>query len=373
MDGKLDDPAWAAAPWTSEFVDIQGDAVKPPYFRTRAKMRWDEKWLYVGADLQDDALWANQTQHDDVVFLDNDFEVFIDPSGSCRHYLELEANVINTTWWLTLTKPYADGGQPINIGGEPQVRAAAWADGPFDDPLAGPARGWQVELALPLERYVANQSGIATAPPREGEKWRLDFSRVEWNVTKAGDCGGEPHQPASGGDSEVKGERGVRCHWSKVPDMPEHNWVWSEQGAINMHLPERWGFLQFTSKPPSEAQAQWRGDSVWGARQALAAVYYAQKQLQATVGYYARDIHTLVQAGLLPPQVMDGSLNTTVPAIQMPGYEPTGYAFNASVHLTDGPGGKVLPFQAWVGDDRHAWFDPPTLGVCGIEGCGARI
>jgi len=73
-------------------------------------MRWDEKWLYVGAELQDEALWANQTSHDDVVFLDNDFEVFVDPSGSCRHYLELEANVINTTWWLTLTKPYADGG-----------------------------------------------------------------------------------------------------------------------------------------------------------------------------------------------------------------------------------------------------------------------
>lgn len=26
----------------------------------------------------------------------------------------------------------------------------------------------------------------------------------------------------------------------QVPNVPEDNWVWSSQGAINMHLPERW-------------------------------------------------------------------------------------------------------------------------------------
>jgi hypothetical protein len=25
----------------------------------------------------------------------------------------------------------------------------------------------------------------------------------------------------------------------------EDNWVWSPQGAINMHLPEHWGFVRF--------------------------------------------------------------------------------------------------------------------------------
>lgn len=40
--------------------------------------------------------------------------------------------------------------------------------------------------------------------------------------------------------------------------MPEYNWVWSNQGAINMHLPERWGYLEFSEnivgheKPPKE-------------------------------------------------------------------------------------------------------------------------
>ena len=36
IDGKLDDNVWKNAPWTEDFVDIQGDARPAPRFRTRA-------------------------------------------------------------------------------------------------------------------------------------------------------------------------------------------------------------------------------------------------------------------------------------------------------------------------------------------------
>src|SRR6516225_5217850 len=42
IDGQLDEAAWAAAPWTSDFVDVQGAAKPAPRFRTRAKLLWDE-------------------------------------------------------------------------------------------------------------------------------------------------------------------------------------------------------------------------------------------------------------------------------------------------------------------------------------------
>src|SRR6185295_11446048 len=41
IDGKLDDPAWRAIPWTDDFVDIEGDKRPRPPLRTRAKMAWD--------------------------------------------------------------------------------------------------------------------------------------------------------------------------------------------------------------------------------------------------------------------------------------------------------------------------------------------
>lgn len=34
--------------------------------------------------------------------------------------------------------------------------------------------------------------------------------------------------------------------------MHEYNWVWSPQGVINMHEPEKWGYVYFSSKKPGE-------------------------------------------------------------------------------------------------------------------------
>src|SRR5690348_687777 len=53
IDGKLDDAAWRDAPWTDDFVDIEGDRRPRPRFRTRAKMLWDEKYFYIGAELEE--------------------------------------------------------------------------------------------------------------------------------------------------------------------------------------------------------------------------------------------------------------------------------------------------------------------------------
>ena len=47
-------------------TDIQGEDWKKPRFRTHAKMRWDDKYLYIGAFLQETDVWANQTKHDSV-------------------------------------------------------------------------------------------------------------------------------------------------------------------------------------------------------------------------------------------------------------------------------------------------------------------
>lgn len=50
--------------------------------------------------------------------------------------------------------------------------------------------------------------------------WRLNFSRVEWDV-------------------DVVDGRYVKSK------KPEHNWVWTPQGAIAMHMPEMWGYVRF--------------------------------------------------------------------------------------------------------------------------------
>src|SRR5262249_21526126 len=63
VDGKLDEAAWENAPWTEEFIDIEGHAKPKPTFRTRAKMLWDDRYLYIGAFLQEPHVWATLTTH----------------------------------------------------------------------------------------------------------------------------------------------------------------------------------------------------------------------------------------------------------------------------------------------------------------------
>ncbi len=66
IDGHLNDFAWEEVSWTDDFIDIQGPDYPTPRFLTKAKMRWDNNWLYVGAYLEETEVWAYQTEHDSV-------------------------------------------------------------------------------------------------------------------------------------------------------------------------------------------------------------------------------------------------------------------------------------------------------------------
>lgn len=218
IDGRLDDAAWIAAPWTDYFVDIEGDPKPQPRFRTRARMLWDEEYFYVAADLEERHVWGTLTKHDSIIFQDNDFEVFIDPNGDTLEYYEFEINALNTGWDLFLDKPYRHGGKARNEWEIRGLRTAVHIRGTVNDPRDSD-NGWSVEIAFPWK--VLGEFAHTPAPPNHGDEWRVNFSRVEWQ-----------HVVAEG-------------KYRKVPDTREDNWVWSPQGVINMHLPEKWGTVRF--------------------------------------------------------------------------------------------------------------------------------
>ena len=92
IDGRLGDAAWKGAVWTDEFVDIEGASRPAPRFTTQVKMLWNQNCFYIAARLAEPHLCATLTEHDAIVYHDNDFEVFIDPNGDARDYYEIEVN-----------------------------------------------------------------------------------------------------------------------------------------------------------------------------------------------------------------------------------------------------------------------------------------
>jgi hypothetical protein len=220
IDGNLDDAAWRNAPWTDDFVDIQGAGHPAPRYRTRAKMLWDDRYFYIAAELEEPQVWATLTMHDSVIFHDNDFEVFLNPSGDTLNYFEFEMNALNTGWDLFLSKPYRHGGSADNSWEIPGLMTAVHVDGTLNDPRDRD-RGWTVEIAFPWSAFA---SRAPVKRPNTGDQWRINFSRVEWLT-------------------EI-----VDGKYIKAPGKREDNWVWSPQGLIDMHVPEHWGYVHFTAR-----------------------------------------------------------------------------------------------------------------------------
>ncbi len=223
IDGELRDAAWKGAAWTADFVDIEGSAKPRPRFRTRAKMCWDSEYLYVAAQLDEPHLWSTLTKRDSIIYHDNDFEIFIDPDGDRFEYDEYEINTLGTEMDLRMSRPYRDGGGFDISWDFAGVCSAVATQGTINDP-SDRDEGWTVEIAIPWASMA--DTARRACPPRPGDAWWINFSRVQWPVRVEG---GEYVKPD-----------GAR----------EDNWVWSPQYAIDMHRPEYWGRVQFSADAP---------------------------------------------------------------------------------------------------------------------------
>jgi hypothetical protein len=229
IDGVVDESEWAAAPRSDAFVDIEG-ALRPlPRYSTHMQMLWDEQYLYVAAQIEDADVWATLTRRDEIVFHDNDFEIFIDPDGDTRNYYEVEVNALGTIFDLFLPRTYIDGGPPDHGWDMPGMHWAVSVRGTLND-ARDVDEGWSVEFALPWVAFAGK--GGMPCPPRDGDQWRINFSRVQWR-------------------QEI-----VDGRYRKVAGTKEDNWVWSPQGVIDMHRPERWGYVRFTTEIAENAEGQ---------------------------------------------------------------------------------------------------------------------
>ena len=238
IDGALGDAAWLTAPWTERFVDIRGEDWPDPSLATRAKIVWDEDHIYVAAELEEPHLWATLAERDAILYREHDFEVFLDPDGDGLDYYELEINALGTEFDLFLPRPYQRAGKANVAWNMEGLHTAVALDGTLNDP-SDEDRGWTVEIAIPWSALrppegedapgalEAGRRSAATAP-RAGDEWRINFSRVQWPV-----------------DVVPGGYRRARQP-TREDRHPEHNWVWSPQGEINMHIPEAWGIVRFT-------------------------------------------------------------------------------------------------------------------------------
>lgn len=250
IDGKPNDDSWDKVEWSKSFVDIEGSLKPDPFFDTKVKMLWDENYYYFYAYMEDPHVWATITARDAVVYKDNDFEIFLDPDGDTHNYYELEVNAFGTEWDLILLKTYHDDLAPaLDSWDIPGLITKVHIDGTLNDP-SDRDKGWGVEIAIPWKSLIGNFR--SNTPPKEGEQWKVNFSRVHWDV-------------------EIKDGRYIKT------DSPEFNWVWSPQGIIYMHMPEFWGLVQFTEIAPGKETVQFIPSEIDLIKRSLRKLYTRQR------------------------------------------------------------------------------------------------
>jgi hypothetical protein len=266
LDGRLNESAWQQVPWTAPFEDISGKGFATPKYQTHAKVLWDDNNLYIAAEIEEPNVRAKITKHDDIIYRDNDFEMFLDPDDDAQCYFEIEMNSLNTLFELMLNKPYRDEGNFFDQWDCPGIRTAVHVDGTLND-STDKDRSWTVEVAIP---YNAVKTSFDN-PLKAGHCWRINFSRVEW-VKKGG---------------------------------PEENWVWSATGQINMHMPERWGYLYLSDKVAGTGTDTMHYPHDMNLYKLMWAMYYAQSDALAQQHAYMKrleDFHlTAEDLALLPP------------------------------------------------------------------------
>ena len=273
-------------------------------------MLWDDEYFYVAAEMEEPDVWGTLTERDAIIFRDNDFEIFIDPDGDTHAYAELEVNALGTPWDLLLIKPYRDGGPAIHawdIAGLKigiDVRGTLNRPGDRDD-------GWTVEIAMPWK--ILRETARGQKPPQPGDRWRVNFSRVQWQT-------------------DVTEARYVKRLKPGTKDpLPEDNWVWSPQGAIDMHMPERWGYVQFSGMRAGTGTEPFVEDPNERVIWALRRLYYRQRRVRAAEGGYARTLEALNAADIR----VDGLEFRPVIETTASHYEISAKGFNGmTVHIS---------------------------------------
>jgi hypothetical protein len=244
IDGKLDEPDWLMVPQSTSFRDLVSG--RETIHDTRAAVLWNDKYLYIAYWIEEPDVRASLTERDDLIYKDNDVELFI--AGKDTYY-EFEINAYGTIYevFFIWEEAYEAGQydamevfgrhQPgrrrfHGVGYKPHPRgprigfwqwdfpglqSAVFVDGTINDD-SDRDRGWTVEIALPW----SGMSALAMAdnrslPPAEKDTWRMDFSRFN--------------------------------QYKEAPPANDHGgWAWSPHGVWDSHVPSCFTYIHFSTK-----------------------------------------------------------------------------------------------------------------------------
>ena len=221
IDGKANEKSWQQAEWSEHFVDIKEGTVADSCNFTRFKILWNNQYLYIFAELKEPHIWTYKVNSSQTISDENNFEIFLDPDNDTHDYFEFELNAQNQLTERYMPMPRRNGGVPLWEWHTRNFRSAVQVYGTINNPSDIDSL-WTVEVAIPFKSLSLTDEYII---PQNQDYWKVNFARVEW-----------PTDIRNG--MYYKNENG---------DKGKKKWAWSPQYAGNMHHPEQWGLITFST------------------------------------------------------------------------------------------------------------------------------
>ena len=186
LDGKLDEKIWSKAPaYTLTFVNevagwpaAERDRVlQDKYESAKVRFLYDDKYLYVGAELEDDDVISYLERDQDLLYRGADtLEIFLSPARGA-HYWEL----YSTPSAYRTSFCFPSGGM---IGLQevfsksmlmPGFETAFTVNGKINDHKVKD-NGWTTEMRIPLSEIA--KKGVKFGP---GEEWSILAARYNYS------------------------------------------------------------------------------------------------------------------------------------------------------------------------------------------------
>lgn len=168
IDGQLDEGAWKSVSPVDDFQFPWWTAGKKE--KTKAKLLWDDQYLYVSFVCEDAHIWAEHTERDSPVYKDDCVEVFTSPNpDNLKDYFNIEMNVKG----VSLDYQHPDG-PGSKIPWDPEIKIATSIVGTLNDD-SDTDNLWTLEAAIP---FAAFSHVAKNTRPQPGDQWRLNLHRL---------------------------------------------------------------------------------------------------------------------------------------------------------------------------------------------------
>ncbi|PKQ44948.1 carbohydrate-binding family 9-like protein [Confluentibacter flavum] len=175
-DGKMDEPSWKNAEVRTFDYFFRRDKPADEQ-KTKFRMLWDDKNLYLFYEFEDSSLTARETQHDGRTYLDDCAEFFCLPiPDSLNMHFGFEVNIPKVKYDYIVLWQFHNNRSIFIPTYDPYYEVGVTYNGTLNDDT-DTDKGWTMEYIIPLTAF----RGFSTRD-LAGKKWAFQAVRQDRNL-----------------------------------------------------------------------------------------------------------------------------------------------------------------------------------------------